>query len=108
MQKKAYWIYFWIVGGVITICFLLHSIISPLYFPIVNAPYTQILSILLGIFAALLTYHSNNKHVERKVNISWGVTLIVLGIGTSVALTMCQIYMWCFLWVVAGFKILKV
>jgi hypothetical protein len=107
MGNKQCWVIAWIVVTLIQLCYILYATYSPLYFPILNAPYTQIASIVIGIFATLLVFKTENKTIERRINVSWGVLIIMVGLITSVALTMCKIYMWCLIWVVAGVKILR-
>jgi len=88
--------------GIIAILYLVGAACSSVYYPIINAPLTQIYSILLGIAACLL----RNSCKSLRFHQFWGIYLIFMGVFTSFALNMCDIYMWCMLWIVAGINIL--
>jgi hypothetical protein len=106
MINRKYWLIAWITISIIQLAFIIYATYSPLYFPILNAPYTQIHSILFGIFATLLHFQSKNILLQRAINITWAIIILLLALLTSFFLIASNIYIPCFIWVVAGFNIL--
>jgi hypothetical protein len=93
MADKQYWlVVVCIAATVIQIAYILYATYSSRYFPIVNGPHTQIITMLFGIFATFLAVKSVNKKAERHINLVWGILIVLAGLTTSIALILCKIY----------------